>query len=118
MPRYCFYCPKCKVNLEVVRPMAEADDPWRCLCGKDMQRYFASEGVRTGGKYYNRPIHSDSLAISPTQVEEHKRLFPNIQLDKQCRPVFDKFGPHEDYLRKTGFKKLPCKKKRKCKKIA
>lgn len=116
MPRYCFIC-ECKRKIDVVRPMKDAEKPWKCACGKEMQRDFSAEGVRAGGKDYSRPIHSDSLAISPRQRAEHERTFPDIKLDSQCRPVFDKFGPHEDYLKKTGFKKDPGKQKRKGKRI-
>lgn len=98
--------------------MKDAQKHWRCTCGKAMQRDYSGERVNAGGKDYSRPIHSDALAISPTQRAEHERIFPNVKLDNQCRPVFDKFGPHEDYLKKTGFKKLPGKQKRKGKRIA
>lgn len=118
MPRYCFICPSCNINLEVVRPMADAMEPWYCTCGKEMQRSFQAERVNTGGKDYSRPIHSDSLAISPTQRAEHQRLFPDIKLDNQCRPIFDSFRNHENYLKKTGFIKHPGKSKRKGKRIA
>lgn len=116
MPRYCFVC-ECGRKIEVVRPMKDAEKPWRCLCGEKMQRDFGAEGVFAGGKDYNRPIHSDSLAVSPRQRAEHERTFPEIKLDSQCRPVFDKFSSHEAYLKQTGFVKHPGKQKRKGKRI-
>lgn len=58
---------------------------------------------------YQHSVHSDSLAIMPSQVEEHKRLFPNIEIDSEFRPVFDKFTEHQKYLDATGFQKLPQK---------
>lgn len=61
---------------------------------------------------YQHPVHSDSLAISPNQIAEHKKLFPNIDLDNQCRPIFNNFTKHEAYLKKTGFRKLPQKIRR------
>ena len=61
---------------------------------------------------YQHPVHSDSLAIHPSQRAEHEREFPNVRLDKQCRPVFDNFTQHENYLKKTGFQKLPQKIRR------
>jgi len=61
---------------------------------------------------YQYPVHSDALAISPDQRTEHGKLFPDIELDKQCRPVFDNFTKHEKYLKQTGFQKLPQKIKR------
>lgn len=47
---------------------------------------------------YRIPIHSDSLAISPGQRAEHLQKFPNIELDKQHRPVFNQFREHQKYL--------------------
>ena len=60
---------------------------------------------------YKHPVHSDSLAISPSQRAEHEKMFPDIELDKQCRPIFDNFQRHEAYLKKTGFVKSPKKTK-------
>jgi len=67
---------------------------------------------------YQHPIHSDALAISPTQIAEHKKLFPNIRLDKACRPIFEKFTDHEAYMKKCGIVKHPQKIRQKGKIIA
>lgn len=77
-------------------------------CGQDM-RWDVNVAIHGN---YAHPIHSDSLAINPSQRAEHERLFPNIRLDKQNRPVFDKFVDHENYLKKTGFVKKRQKLKR------
>jgi len=61
---------------------------------------------------YRRPIHSDALGIMPSQIKEHKKLFPDIELDNECRPIFDNFTRHEAYLKKTGFVKEPQKIRR------
>ena len=61
---------------------------------------------------YKHPVHSNSLAIHPSQRAEHAKLFPNIRLDNQCRPIFEKFIDHENYLKETGFQKLPQKIRR------
>lgn len=60
---------------------------------------------------YKTPIHSDSLAINPSQIAEHKKMFPNIELDGDCRPIFDNFVDHRNYLKATGFVKAPKKTK-------
>lgn len=117
MPRYNFICDTCGQTIEVVRSMDKSDESWKCLCGHNMRRDFKAEAVRVGVGEYRRPIQSDSLAISPRQRAEHEKLFPNIKLDDQCRPVFDNFRDHEAYLQKTGFQKLSAKKKRKGKRI-
>lgn len=70
-------------------------------CGKDM-RWDLNLAIHGN---YEHPIHSDTLAISPDQVEEHRKLFPNIELDGQNRPIFDNFVRHRNYLEATGFRK-------------
>ena len=81
----------------------------RCYkCGKDM-RWDLKIAIHGNYKY---PVHSDALAISPDQRAEHEKLFPDIRLDNQCRPIFDNFTRHEKYLKQTGFKKAPQKIRR------
>lgn len=97
--------------------MADADKPWKCFCGKEMQRDFQVEAVRAGGKDYRRAIVSDSLAVSPKQIEQHKKLFPDIKITSEGQPVFDSYKKHQRYLDQCGFIKHPAKRKRKGKKI-
>ena len=117
MPRYTFKC-ECGEIVEVIRPMKGASDPWFCLCGEQMTRDYAADHINGGNKDYARPIHSDSLAITPGQVAEHQRLFPDVEIDSECRPVFNNYQQHNKYLEKTGFVKNPKKAKRRGKRIA
>lgn len=98
--------------------MKKANELCLCECGHEMQRNFKVDLFNSGNKEYNKPIVSDSLAIMPSQREEHLRRFPDIKLDNENRPVFDSFQPHENYLKKTGFKKARQRIKRRGKKIA
>lgn len=76
----------------------------RCpQCGEDM-RWDCRVAIHGN---YERPIHSASLAISPSQIEEHKEKFPNIRLDGECCPIFDNFTEHESYLKKSNMIKEP-----------
>lgn len=109
MPVYCFICPECGDTAEVVRPMKDCSVPQQCKCGANMRRDFAAQKTNAGNKEYAKTKWSDSLAISPSQVAEHKRLFPDIPIDKQCRPGFDSYKQHDAYLEKTGFIKAPQK---------
>lgn len=102
MPRYCYVCPDCGGKKEVVRSMRESSDPVQCDCTTDMVRDFQSERVNIGDKEYARPIVSDALAISPVQAEEHRRIFPDIELEGNCRPVFKSYRQHDSYLKKIG----------------
>ena len=107
MPLYSVICPKCGDRDERVRMMKDAGKKCVCLkCGARMNRDFAADiPFASGGDYGSRAIHSDSLAISPSQRSEHEKLFPDIKLDSQCRPVFDNFSAHESYLKKCNLVK-------------
>lgn len=104
MPLYSFVCPECGDKEESVRTMMDADKACMCTCGARMNRDFAAD-IPHAANDYRKPIHSDSLAISPSQRAEHERLFPDIKLDNDCRPIFDSYGKHDSYLKKTGFRK-------------
>jgi len=105
MPLYDFKCSCGNVD-SIVAPMKDAPVGLQCKkCNAIMYRIYKLAGIRN--KEYSHPLHSDSLAISPNQIEEHKRLFPNVEIDNEGRPVFHNFREHDDYLKKTGFVKNP-----------
>jgi len=111
MAIHSFVCDSCMIVVQ--------DENTKCVhvcpeCGKDM-RWDLNIGIHGN---YKRPIHSDALAINPSQRAEHERHFPNIRLDNQCRPIFEKFTDHEAYLKKTGFMKEIQKLKPRSKTIA
>ena len=120
MPRYDYLCPVCGETDEIVRPMADAMKPHSCSCGITMNRDLRAEGVLVGAgrRSYSKPIVSDSLAILPEQIPEHRRMFPNIEVTGEGQPVFDNYSDHEAYLKKCNFEKVPQKKKKRSKKIA
>ena len=100
MPQYCYICEQCGINFSKFRPMADSDRITLCPeCGNIARRDWTAEHpmVRRT-EDYTHPIHSDSLAISPAQVAEHKKMFPNIKIDSECRPVFDNYVEHDKYL--------------------
>ena len=119
MPFWDFKCPVC--NKERARFLTKREHDTLCECGEIMKPVGPTDVIefphaQSRGKLYSKEIHSDSLAMSPTQVEEHKRKFPNIKIDSECRPVFDNFKDHDAYLEKTGFAKMPGKKKKRSRK--
>jgi predicted RNA-binding Zn-ribbon protein involved in translation (DUF1610 family) len=85
-------------------------------CGCEMRWNLDRVNIASGD--YMRTKWSDSLAISPDQISEHKRLFPDVKVDAQGRIGFDSFKQHDTYLNKTGFVKHPQKVKREGVKIA
>ena len=106
MSVYSFQCPECGDKEESVRAMKDANKACMCICGARMNRNFTADlPFASGGDYGARAIHSDSLAIAPSQRAEHEKLFPDIKLDSQNRPVFDNFSSHEKYLKKCNLVK-------------
>ncbi len=98
MPIHTFICSYCKTKITDTNTKVIHRCP---TCGGDMQW---SLKIAIHGNY-KHPIHSDALAINPNQRAEHERLFPNIRLDGDNRPIFEKFTDHENYLKKIGFVK-------------
>ena len=121
MPRYEYICPECGNEEEVIKSMVKASSHSKCsACGGFMKRNFRAEGVLVfaGRRSYHKPIVSDSMAVAPNQVEEHRRLFPDVKILNDGRPVFDNFSDHEKYLKKCNIEKVPQKKRKRGKIIA
>ena len=121
MPRYEYICPECGCEEEIIKPMAEVDVMENCsICGLILNRNFRAENVLVGAgrRSYHRPIVSDSMAVAPNQVEEHRRLFPDVKMLNDGRPVFDNFTEHEKYLKKCNIEKVPQKKRKRGKRIS
>lgn len=100
------------------------DEDWNrsigiCKCGGEILPGHpkSKQNIMIGNRPYFKPLHSDSLAINPCQAEEHRRLFPDIGLDSECRPIFENYKQHDDYLKQTGFVKQKQHIKRKGKDI-
>lgn len=114
MPIYTFTCDSCGVSEEVVCAMSQIDKLKKVhfACGGAMRRDYRADRAQAGVNKYAKPIVSDSLAIHPAQVEEHRRLFPDIEIKADGRPVFTEYRSHEAYLEKCGVVKLPGKLRR------
>ena len=120
MPRYEYKCPECNETIEVVRPMFKAGEPWSCTCGAIMIRNFKAENVLVGAgrRSYHKPIYSESMAVAPNQVAEHRKLFPDVKITDSGIPVFDNFTDHEKYMKKCNIEKVPQKTKKRGKRIS
>ncbi len=117
MPLYSFKC-TCGYRVETMLPMSESCEPQLCAtCGCTMSRDYQADVFHASGRDYHKAIHSDSLAINPDQVAEHKKRFPDVKIDSDCRPVFENFKQHDDYLEKTGFVKHTQKVRKRGRKI-
>jgi hypothetical protein len=72
-----------------------------------MERDFSAEVRTTNAPCDNgHELHSDSLAIHPSQIAEHRQLYPAVPLDGACRPVFTSVKQREKYLDARGVLKV------------
>ena len=115
MPQYDFSC-DCGYKESVIWPMNRSNEVLECSeCGQKMYREY---NFRTGNKDYSKPLVSDSLAINPEQISEHREHFPDVEVTSEGQPVFKNYKQHDSYLEKTGFRKVRQKIKPKGERIA
>jgi len=124
MPIYCYRCPECGARRDVVKPMKNASDEEYCTrCAQEdrttivLNRDFGSERKGITGTEKGETFWSQSLAISPSQAAEHRRMFPNVRVRGDGCLGFDSVKERSDYCDRTGFYKRPGKKKRRTKKM-
>ena len=82
MPRYSYQCPACLEILEVTRSISLRNRRPKCpACpnGK-MERNIGLERCGTDTQDYVKPIESHRMGVSPNQVAEHRRRFPEIPM--------------------------------------
>lgn len=88
-------------------------------CDREMYTaYIKGSTFNAGNKEYGKPLVSDSLAMHPSQISEHNKLFPDIRVTPEGQPMFDNYQQHDKYLKTCGFRKIPQKIKAKGKKIS
>ncbi len=106
MPRYCFECLWCDTQKEVVRPMKDSGLSEICGCGAVMKRNYIAEHSAVRGDY-NEPIVSDSMAFDAIDLVEHRRRFPNIDIQvdhaRSARPIFRNLSQKRKYLKARGM---------------
>ncbi len=79
-------------------------------CGEHMDRVFTTyKRINIGGSTYLRTKYSDSLAVSMSQIAEHREKFPGVKIDSQGRPGFDTVRQQDKYLEASGMIKHPQK---------
>ena len=83
-------------------------------CGREMKWDLSGIGIPSGDYEHI----SDSLAMCPSQIAEHKAFFPDIDVLPDGRPRFTSVKQQDRYLKKTGFVKHTQKIRRKGERIA
>ena len=79
--------------------------PYCPMCGTIM--YHVTSGAN--GDYNHT---SDSLAIHPDDIPEHRQKFPGVEITPDGRPQFTSTRQQEKYAEKCGFYKKEGKHKK------
>lgn len=106
MVSHTFVCDSCRVSIEDTNTKT---DHLCFICRKPMRWDLKGVGIAPGDYHHV----SDSLAINPDQISEHKQAFPDVDVLPDGRLEFNSFGSHDKYLTKTGFVKKTQKLRRK-----
>lgn len=84
----------------------DEDDPICSTCGGPNYLVYTNRGPKSDGDYM---LISAALAISPSQIRAHKKLYPDVGVFADGQLGFTSFRSHDEYLEKTGFVKHPQK---------
>ena len=102
---WTFVCEVCSRILEANAPPGLENT--RC-CDKYMQRVYPNhKQFHIVGATYMRTKYSNSLAVSMSQIAEHREKFPGVEIDSQGRPGFDNVKQQDAYLEASGMVKHP-----------
>jgi len=110
MAIHTFKCDSCRISID--------DDNTKMVhvcpkCGGEMYWDLGNLGICEGDYRHV----SNSLAMNPDQIAEHKGHFPDIEVLPDGRPMFTSPKQQERYLDATGFYKETQKIKVKGEKI-
>ena len=114
MPLYGFQCPKCEKKTEELMSYSDLKKHKATCgeCGIALDRDYTAHGdVGIVGCETAKTFWSQSLAISPSQVQEHRELFPDVLVDSEGLVGFTSVKQREKYLEKIGMEKVPARTK-------
>jgi len=81
MPRYVYQCRECLEVIEEIRPMRKRHIKPDCPNGHGkMPRCIGLEQCNTDTKDFLHPILSERMGVMASQVDEHRKAFPNIPI--------------------------------------
>jgi hypothetical protein len=76
-------------------------DPVKCECGRVCGRWIHS--AKHPGMDYDRPVLSESMGVHPSQVNEHRKLHPNVPMTDDGRVIVRNHSEHKRIAKELGF---------------
>ena len=111
MVEHEFICPECDTVVQDTDTKKTHVCP---LC--DAEMYWNLQGIGIPQGDYRHESHS--LAIHPSQIPEHKQLFPSVEVTSDGLPTFTSTKQQEKYAEACGFHKKRQRQKVRGKRIA
>jgi hypothetical protein len=91
-----------KCDQPTFEQFAWENDTLRCpTCKGKCERVVHSR--KHPGLPYDQPVLSDSMGVSPDQVEEHRRVHPNIEMNNEGQVVIRSHNDYAKVRRQLGF---------------
>jgi hypothetical protein len=80
-------------------------------CGSEMHIPIGTTVTDTmgGGRQFSSPHWSEAMAIGASQIEAHKKLFPDVLVRQDGVIGFNSVQQQENYMTTCGFVKSPQK---------
>jgi putative FmdB family regulatory protein len=102
MPVYAYKCKQCGEEQTDVRAVKARNRPAKCRCGGRAIRALALETPKSERDYAS-PILSDAMGVHPSQVDEHRRRFPDIPMTDDGRVVIRNKAEGRRIRKALGF---------------
>ena len=103
MPMYTYTC-ECGREIVEYRSVAERGNVPTCECGSKMvSMWWKTSNARKLGEKYGKPIEMWSMAVHPSQVAEHRHLFPDIKVTDGGLPLITSLREKQDYMKARGW---------------
>lgn len=103
MPIYCYYCHNCLSHMELYREADNRNDMPVCDCGELMDRDITAEFGAPRRAGYHTTIHSVAAGVAPSQVAEHRKLYPDIPINNDGTIPMESHYERKRILKRLGM---------------
>lgn len=102
MPIYSYKCLQCNKTQDEYREVRDRNKKGKCnSCGMNNKRAFINRIQTTD---YSKEHLSDAMGVPPGQVEEHRRMFPDIPMTDDGRVIVKSHMERKKFLKQLGLR--------------
>ena len=103
MPVYLYKCLQCNELHSDIRQSRARNRAIKCECGGLAKRAISMEIPGDIELNYRHPVLSDAMGVSPGQVQEHRRRFPDIPITDDGRVICESHNKRKRILKELDF---------------